>query len=94
MQVIHEHNQQQQQQQYLREEQQMEDDAPLPSSTTTSNTTYNPTTTSATRAAPRSLSPVLLGLLASTAVLRVIWGDLRVPAGVDATTLLPADAQV
>ena len=75
----------------------MEDDAPLPSSTTTtttSNTTNNPTTTSATRSAPRSLSPVLLGLLASTAVLRVIWGDLRVPAGVDATTLLPADAQV
>ena len=78
MPVIHEHNQQKQ------------DNGggdPLPSSPSTSS---NPHTTST----PPSLSPILIGLLASTAVLRVVWGNLRVPMGVDATTLLPADAQL
>ena len=60
---------------------------PLP---TSSSTPSNPRSGST----PPSLSPILLGLFASTAVLRVVWVNLRVPMGVDATTLLPADAQL
>ena len=95
MQVIHEHNQQQHQADEEEEVEDEDEDQPLSQQRNdTPHPSPKPTTTIRTRSTPSSFSPILLGLLLSTAVLRVVWVNLRVPAGVDATTLLPADAHL